>query len=656
MGLRLPKISATNALLVLGFSGLVSFILYLQFITKRAFLLDLYTVATNFGTIIRAKKDIAFATYGIFLLLFLLYMLAWWAAGQVKSRDAWTIVIGWGVLLCVPMFLLHPYDARDIFDNILRARILGVYGQNPYLQTASAFPNDPFYNFAWWKGFASPYGPFWEQIASLGARIAGDGILANIIIFKIISILFLFLTTIFIYLTLKNHAPERALQGTLLFMWNPLVLFEVVGNAHNDISMLLWVAASIWASASKRWTLAVWFLAVGVVFKFIPILLLPTAGLIGLANQVDRRSKWKYFFGTGLGCLAIWFVAYLPFWYGFGTLTFMKQGSLLTTSLASLVYYNFQSVLGRFGRQIISNTSIILTVVFSFWMAFRSLRKPVWENYARTATIVLLFYILITCTWYQNWYLLWPLTTAVFLPGSSLMLAAVLFSVTGLVKPFVAMPLFSWLAKPGPPIVQETNITLVTQTFPWGVSLFLWIKSLLKNKHTKKESSFPVRPCQFDDLPAVLNLITQLAEVSGNTKEFQLAQMERVFNKMQSWPEIYSNYVYISDGKVTGFISIVFYRTFFHRVGTAQVNELVIDQAYRGKGIGHALMKTAEDEARLRGMDELEVGTESTNVAAQKFYRKYGFDEEYVLFGMEFTKEPDYPPDSGGKNPNSSPS
>ncbi len=146
----------------------------------------------------------------------------------------------------------------------------------------------------------------------------------------------------------------------------------------------------------------------------------------------------------------------------------------------------------------------------------------------------------------------------------------------------------------------------------------------------------PVRFCEDKDLPAVVELINQLSEASGIQKEFQLSHFWKLFNTMIDHPEMYANFVYDSDGKVTGFISIVFYKTFFHRVGTAQVNELVVDKNYRGQGIGHALMKAAEEEARRRNMDELEVGTENENHLAQKFYRKYGFNEEYVLFGMEF--------------------
>lgn len=643
---------AHKALLTLGICGIASFILYLQFITRRAFLLDLYTRATNFGTIVGADKNIAFSTFGVFLLLFAIYLVACWAAGKTKAKEAWYLVFGWAILLCIPMFFLYPYGARDIFDYILRARIFGIYGQNPFVQTSSAFPADPFFNFGWWKEFPSPYGPLWELIASLGVRLAGDGVLANILIFKLISVVFLFITAVLIMLTLKLHAPERALRGTLLFLWNPVVLFEIVGNAHNDITMLVWVAASIWAAANRRWFLTVWFLALGAVFKSIPILLMPTAGLIGLVNQPDRRAKWKYFLVTGLGCLIIWVIAYLPFWDGWKTLTFIKQGSLFTTSLSSLVFNNFQSSLGKYGRQIVGNTAIVLTILCSLGMAIRALRKPDWVSYAKSATFIFLFYVLVTCTWYQNWYLLWPLTTAVFLSSGALMQVAVLFSVTGLVKPFVSMPLFSWLAEPGFPAVQETRITLMTQVFPWTLSLILLVRIWIEQIQTWRiRKQMPVRPCLQEDLPAVVTLISQLAQVSGSEKGFKLEHFERMLKEMQSRPDIYANYVYVQNAKITGFISVVFYQTFFHRVGTAQVNELVVDEQYRGQGIGQALMKTAEQEARQRGMDELEVGTEINNLDAQKFYRKYGFDEEYVLFGMEFANEPDYPPAMGGKKP-----
>ncbi len=145
-----------------------------------------------------------------------------------------------------------------------------------------------------------------------------------------------------------------------------------------------------------------------------------------------------------------------------------------------------------------------------------------------------------------------------------------------------------------------------------------------------------IRPCTSEDLPKVLELMRQLAEFAHGETEFLLDHFQRLFEEMSAAPSVYLNLVCKIDGQVSGFLSLVFYTSFFHQVGTALINELVIDQARRGLGLGRQLIEAAVSEARARGMDEIEVGTEITNLAAQEFYRKSGFDEEYVLLGMEF--------------------
>jgi diamine N-acetyltransferase len=46
---------------------------------------------------------------------------------------------------------------------------------------------------------------------------------------------------------------------------------------------------------------------------------------------------------------------------------------------------------------------------------------------------------------------------------------------------------------------------------------------------------------------------------------------------------------------------------------------------WHGKGVAHALMKSAESEARARGAQTLWLGVWERNERAKSFYRKYGF-------------------------------
>ncbi|MCR4427174.1 MAG: GNAT family N-acetyltransferase [Firmicutes bacterium] len=149
-------------------------------------------------------------------------------------------------------------------------------------------------------------------------------------------------------------------------------------------------------------------------------------------------------------------------------------------------------------------------------------------------------------------------------------------------------------------------------------------------------SKAEVRRLEEEDLPAVEGLLKDLAEVSSSTSSFALEDLALLFREMSVLPEVYLNLVAVADGDVVGFISLIFYKTLFHKGGTALINELVVSSKKRGLGIGGLLVTAAKEAALARGMDELEVGTERTNTLAQAFYRKCGFDEEYVLLGMEF--------------------
>lgn len=118
--------------------------------------------------------------------------------------------------------------------------------------------------------------------------------------------------------------------------------------------------------------------------------------------------------------------------------------------------------------------------------------------------------------------------------------------------------------------------------------------------------------------------------------ELTLESVQANWARMDAAPEAYLTLLAEAGGEVVGLATLLFYASFFHRTGTAQINELVVRRDHRGQGIGEQLVKTCRQEALQRGMDELEVGTETGNTPARAFYRRMGFDQEYVLLGMDF--------------------
>ena len=145
-----------------------------------------------------------------------------------------------------------------------------------------------------------------------------------------------------------------------------------------------------------------------------------------------------------------------------------------------------------------------------------------------------------------------------------------------------------------------------------------------------------IRLLTANDLSSVNRLILQLAGATGFDFSIRPDQVEMIFERMTQHPDLYLNLVAEQAGDVVGLVSVVCYKTWFHPGGTALINELIVDEPARNQGIGKQLIDAAIEEARIRGMDEIEVGTEGDNLGAQRFYQRCGFDHSYVLLGMEF--------------------
>ena len=78
-----------------------------------------------------------------------------------------------------------------------------------------------------------------------------------------------------------------------------------------------------------------------------------------------------------------------------------------------------------------------------------------------------------------------------------------------------------------------------------------------------------------------------------------------------------------SDGAVVGMATIAVYRKLTHV--TARLEDVVVDEAARGRGVGAALVTAAIEEARRLGGRELELTTGPWREAANRLYPRLGF-------------------------------
>jgi hypothetical protein len=198
--------------------------------------------------------------------LWCFYLLTWRLCRLPAQADGqptetpwpmWAVVLGTALVAAFWLLWLYPVGSADVFDNIAYGRIALLWHGNPFYQTISQY-NDPVATYAGWPFATSAYGPLWVMLtvwATAVGELAGGGMVANLLVFKLVSVGFYIGCVLIVVWVLQRHAPERALAGTCLFALNPLVLFETAGNGHNDIVLVfcLLLLGRPWPRAGIPW-------------------------------------------------------------------------------------------------------------------------------------------------------------------------------------------------------------------------------------------------------------------------------------------------------------------------------------------------------------------------------------------------------------------
>lgn len=141
-----------------------------------------------------------------------------------------------------------------------------------------------------------------------------------------------------------------------------------------------------------------------------------------------------------------------------------------------------------------------------------------------------------------------------------------------------------------------------------------------------------IRPARAVDTPDVVRLMKQL-------EAFAHGQVGPGVEGRFKFMLTLSNFnvcVAQEDDQVIGLITASLRPTLWHAGPVALIDELIVDQTARGRGVGRALIDAIVVWARKRGASEIEVSTEKDNEPAQAYYLRQGFEHESVLLEMEF--------------------
>lgn len=135
------------------------------------------------------------------------------------------------------------------------------------------------------------------------------------------------------------------------------------------------------------------------------------------------------------------------------------------------------------------------------------------------------------------------------------------------------------------------------------------------------------------DLPAIRSLLRELIDATSNK---QALDTRAAADNLPALLRNSDSYLLVAKdgGTIVGFINVVVRQTALHVGSSGLIDELVVEKGLRGRGVGRSLVLAAVEKCRQVGCCELEVSTEKTNIAARKFYKQCGFQEDAVLLEM----------------------
>jgi ribosomal protein S18 acetylase RimI-like enzyme len=140
------------------------------------------------------------------------------------------------------------------------------------------------------------------------------------------------------------------------------------------------------------------------------------------------------------------------------------------------------------------------------------------------------------------------------------------------------------------------------------------------------DSDVRLRQAGPGDEPGIVALVRELA-ATGSWQTPLTEEFARVYLAAPGCTVLLAE----KGGQVCGLLSYNVRPNLFHAGDTALIEELVVREADRGRGVAHALTDAFLQATAARGCVEVSVSTMLDNERARLFYRAHGFDDEALF-------------------------
>lgn len=140
--------------------------------------------------------------------------------------------------------------------------------------------------------------------------------------------------------------------------------------------------------------------------------------------------------------------------------------------------------------------------------------------------------------------------------------------------------------------------------------------------------SLTERPCirlaEHADIPSAAALLAKLFALESQFAP-DIEKQKLGLKMIMDNPGAGRVYVAESGGALIGIINLQFSVSTYLGAVTVHIDDLFVDAAGRGRGVGKALLDAAERTAREIGAARITVNIDNVNTPAFDFYRRLGF-------------------------------
>src|SRR3989344_1050022 len=238
---------------------------------------------------------------GIILSMFAIYALLLRKVKKINSSTVWKLVwLSVGILL-----LAYPAFSNDIFNYIATAKVIYLYGENPYVVMPIEIENEPMLMFMHAANKFVLYGVSWITLSAIPHFLGLNNLLLTMFTFK------LFIVSFYIGLCLVIwRLSDRKASALIFFALNPLVLLETFVGVHNDVVAMFFALLSYYLLQKRRLYLSLLILVISIFIKYATIFLLPVyifAFVFTLKKKtIDWDRIWSW---SAISMLAIFMLS-----------------------------------------------------------------------------------------------------------------------------------------------------------------------------------------------------------------------------------------------------------------------------------------------------------------------------------------------------------